>query len=76
MQGIRLEWLAAEAMEGLPSAGARAAVQDLLFDIAGRPEWWPTPGGEEVAEAFGPLCWVTFVAYLDLVEVRDVGWAG
>ncbi|WP_326734025.1 hypothetical protein [Streptomyces sp. NBC_01022] len=76
MRDVRLEWLAAEVMEGLPSSEARAEVEVLLTDVAARPEWWPRPGGEEVADAFGVQCWVSFVAYLDGVEVRDVGWAG
>ncbi|MET8537034.1 hypothetical protein ABZV67_35835 [Streptomyces sp. NPDC005065] len=76
MRGIRLEWLATEVLHGLPSDEARATVQDLLVEVAGHPDWWPEPGGEEIAEAFGPRCWVSFVAYLDEVEARDVGWAG
>ncbi|WP_329167825.1 hypothetical protein OG939_35955 [Streptomyces sp. NBC_01685] len=76
MLSVRLEWLAVEVLDELPSDEARAAVQGLLVDVARRPEWWPQPGGEEVAEVFGALCWVSIVAYLDGVEVRDVGWAG
>ncbi|MFF2964265.1 hypothetical protein ACFVT1_36480 [Streptomyces sp. NPDC057963] len=61
-------------MAGLPCDKARAAVQDLLVEVAGRPERWPPPGGEEVADAFGAWCWVSFVAYADGLEVRDIGW--
>ncbi|MYS32867.1 hypothetical protein K388_07134 [Streptomyces sp. KhCrAH-43] len=75
MRSVRLDWLAAEVMNELPP-GARTAVQDLLDETAGRPDRWPAPGGEEVAEVFGPLCWIVFVAYLDGIEVRDVGWLG
>ncbi|GGV97418.1 hypothetical protein GCM10015535_68750 [Streptomyces gelaticus] len=33
MGDVRLEWLAEEVMAGLPSAEARAEVQDLLVDV-------------------------------------------
>ncbi|MFF8717139.1 hypothetical protein ACF07T_37780 [Streptomyces sp. NPDC015184] len=75
MGDVRLEWLAEEVMAGLPSAGARAEVQDLLVDVAGHPGRWPAPGGEEVLDAFGARCWISCVAYLDGLEVRDIGWA-
>ncbi|MEU2026206.1 hypothetical protein ABZ565_29240 [Streptomyces sp. NPDC016469] len=51
-------------------------MRNLLVETAGRPDSWPTPGGEEVAEAFGPSCWIVFVAYRDGIEVRDIGWIG
>ncbi|MGW2182700.1 hypothetical protein ACWCXX_32395 [Streptomyces sp. NPDC001732] len=73
---MRLEWLAAEVMDGLPSAAARSAVKDLLVDVAKRPDRWPTPGGEDVVDVFGSRCWVSYVAYRDGLEVRDIGWAG
>ncbi|WP_327349685.1 hypothetical protein OG772_20610 [Streptomyces sp. NBC_01321] len=73
---MRLEWLAAEVMHGLPSDEARTVVNGLLAEVSARPGWWPEPGGEEFAEAFGSRCWVSFVAYVDEVEVRDVGWVG
>ncbi|WUT01685.1 hypothetical protein OHA46_33550 (plasmid) [Streptomyces sp. NBC_00708] len=73
MRSVRLDWLAAEAMTELPLE-ARAAVRDLLAETAGRPDWWPASGGEEIAEVFGPSCWIVFVAYRDGIEVRDVGW--
>ncbi|WP_250302037.1 MULTISPECIES: hypothetical protein [unclassified Streptomyces] len=76
MRDVRLEWLAAEVMCELPSEEARRAVQKLLFDVAGRPAWWPDPSGEETADAFGASCWVSYVAYAEGLEVRDVGWAG
>ncbi|MGQ4486031.1 hypothetical protein ACN6LM_002386 [Streptomyces sp. SAS_281] len=50
-------------------------VQPLLAEKVGRPNR-PAPGGEEVAEAFGPSSWSVFIAYLDGIEVRDVGWLG
>ncbi|WNI31482.1 hypothetical protein [Streptomyces sp. ITFR-6] len=73
---MRLEWLAVQVMDGLPSEEARAAVQGLLVEIAGHPAWWPEPGGEETTDAFGALCWVSYVTYADGPEVRDIGWAG
>lgn len=76
MQGVRLDWLAAETLSELPSVAARRAVQDLMNEVSGRPEWWPAPGGEEVADVFGATCWVSFVVYLDGIEVHDVGWLG
>ncbi|MFJ5726234.1 hypothetical protein [Streptomyces sp. NPDC093149] len=76
MRDVRLEWLAAEVMAGLPSDEARAAVRDLCAEVAERPERWPAVGGKEVADVFGAWCWVSFVVYLDGVEVLDVGWVG
>ncbi|MER5618214.1 hypothetical protein [Streptomyces sp. NPDC002215] len=55
MCDVRLEWLAAEVMGVLPSAEARAAVQALLVDVAGHPDWWPAPGGEIVFGRLEPL---------------------
>ncbi|MCX5115498.1 hypothetical protein OOK13_45205 [Streptomyces sp. NBC_00378] len=75
MCDVRLEWLAAEVMDELPSAEARTAVQALLVDTAGHPDGWPAPGGEEIAHAFGTWCWISYVAYADGLEVRDIGWA-
>lgn len=75
MCDVRLEWLAAEVMGELPSTEARAAVQALLVDAAGHPDRWPAPGGEEIAHAFGTWCWISYVAYADGLEVRDIGWA-
>ncbi|MGW1658032.1 hypothetical protein [Streptomyces atratus] len=75
MCDVRLEWLAAEVMDELPSAEARTAVQALLADAAGHPDRWPAPGGEEIAHAFGTWCWISYVAYADGLEVRDIGWA-
>lgn len=40
MRYVRLEWLAADVMAGLPSAAARAAVQDLLVEVAKHPDRW------------------------------------
>ncbi|MFF3788066.1 hypothetical protein [Streptomyces sp. NPDC001933] len=55
MCDVRLEWLAAEVMDELPSAQARTAVQALLVAAAGHPDRWPAPGGEDIAHAFGTL---------------------
>ncbi|MFB8037494.1 hypothetical protein ACFC5Z_32090 [Streptomyces sp. NPDC056004] len=49
---VRLEWLDAKAMDALPSAEARTAVQALFVDAARHPGWWPAPAGEEIAHAF------------------------
>ncbi|MFD5728963.1 hypothetical protein ACFWMT_23070 [Streptomyces sp. NPDC058368] len=73
MRNVRLDWLATEVMNELTTR-ARRAVQDLLTETARRPDRWPAPGGEEVAEEFGTSCWIVFVAYRDGIEVRDVGW--
>ncbi|MGW2478063.1 hypothetical protein [Streptomyces sp. NPDC001665] len=73
MRSVRLDWLAVEVMNELPPE-AKPAVQNLLTEVGRRPDRWPAVGGEEAAEAFGPSCWVVFVAYLDGIEVRDVGW--
>ncbi|MFG2404220.1 hypothetical protein ACGFR8_07750 [Streptomyces brevispora] len=72
---VGLEWLAAEVVAGLPSAG-REEVRLLLEGVLRRPEEWPVPGGEESADVFGARCWVTVVAYRGELEVRDVGWCG
>ncbi|MCX5107106.1 hypothetical protein OOK13_00655 [Streptomyces sp. NBC_00378] len=56
MGDVRLEWLAAEVMDELPSAEARTAVQALLVDTAEHPDRWPTSGGKEIAHAFGTWC--------------------
>lgn len=72
---VELEWLAAEVVAGLPPVG-REEVRVLLDDVARRPEEWPAPGGEEAVDVFGGRCWVTVVAYVDGLEVRDVGWCG
>lgn len=66
---VRLERLAAEVTDELPSAEARTAVQALL------PGWWPAPGGEEITHAFGTWCWISYVAHANSPEVREVGWA-
>ncbi|MEE1804886.1 hypothetical protein [Streptomyces sp. BE133] len=76
MRYVRLEWLAADVMAGLPSAAARAAVQDLLVEVTQHPDRWPAPGGEEAVDEFGAWCWVSYVAYRDGLEVRDIGWVG
>ncbi|MFD5786844.1 hypothetical protein ACFWH1_09440 [Streptomyces sp. NPDC127037] len=73
MRSARLDWLAVEVMKELPRE-AHGAVQQLFTEVAGRPDWWPAPGGEEAAEAFGSECWIVYVAYLDGIEVRDIGW--
>ncbi|MFD9603833.1 hypothetical protein [Streptomyces sp. NPDC059970] len=72
---VELERLAAEVVAGLPSAG-REEVQLLLDDVVPRPEEWPAPGGEAMADVFAMRCWVSFVAYLGGAEVRDVGRMG
>ncbi|MFJ4576863.1 hypothetical protein ACIP4W_36765 [Streptomyces sp. NPDC088846] len=74
MRYVRLEWIAADVMAGLPSAAARAAVQDLLVEVAKHPDRWPAPGGEEVVDEFGTRCWISCVAHSDGLEVRDIGW--
>ena len=76
MPSVQLERLAVEVLAELPDDDTQAAVQDLLHDVAGRSEEWPAPGGEEIADFFGPYCWVSVVAYADGLEVRDVGWCG
>ncbi|MET7344646.1 hypothetical protein [Streptomyces sp. NPDC005547] len=75
MRSTRLDWLAVEVMKELPPEAIRA-VEQLLADVAGHPDRWPAPGGEEAAEAYGKSCWIVFVAYLDGIEVRDIGWLG
>ncbi|MFJ1695699.1 hypothetical protein ACIOHC_11195 [Streptomyces sp. NPDC088252] len=73
---VELEWLAAEVMAELPTADGRDEVRALIADVLRCPELWPAPGGEELADVFGGSCWVTVVAYLDGIEVRDIGWCG
>ncbi|MCX5114815.1 hypothetical protein OOK13_41485 [Streptomyces sp. NBC_00378] len=36
---------------------------------------WPVPGDEEIAHAFGTWCWISYVAYADGLEARDIDWA-
>lgn len=76
MRNVQLEWLALEVLAELPNAGARSEVEALLDEVAGCPWAWPAPGGEECVDFFGSRCWVSVVAYLDGLEVRDVGWCG
>ncbi|MGW2177698.1 hypothetical protein ACWCXX_06280 [Streptomyces sp. NPDC001732] len=71
-----LEWLAAEVIAELPTAQARDEVQELIDEVVQDPVRWPAPGGEDSADMFGSRCWVTVVAYLDGIEVRDNGWCG
>jgi hypothetical protein len=73
---VVLEWLAAEAIAELPSTQARDEVQALIAELVQDPTQWPAPGGEEVANVVGSRCWVSVVAYLDEIEVRDIGWCG
>ncbi|MGW7712152.1 hypothetical protein [Streptomyces sp. NPDC054771] len=72
--GVVLEWLAVEALAELPDDQARAEVRQLIHDVAADPSSWPAPGGEDVVDLFGARCWVTVAAYVDQVEVRDIGW--
>jgi hypothetical protein len=73
---VDLEWLTVEVLAELPTLDGREEVRALIADVLRRPELWPTPGGEEAADVFGGRCWVTVVAYLDGIEVRDIGWCG
>ncbi|MFF1962954.1 hypothetical protein ACFVW5_04900 [Streptomyces sp. NPDC058232] len=73
---VELEWLATEVIAELPTAQARIEVRSLIVDVLRHPELWPAPGGEEAADVFGGRCWVSVVAYLDGIEVRDIGWCG
>ncbi|WP_405909582.1 hypothetical protein OG742_37270 [Streptomyces sp. NBC_00828] len=64
-----------EALAELPDEG-RQEVMETIAAVLVRPGVWPEPGGWDVALLFGPRSWVAFAAYLDGIDVVDVGWVG
>lgn len=75
MYRVDLAFLVEEALAGLPEEGRREVMETIAGAVV-RPSAWPAPGGWAGAFAFGPRSWVWFTAYLDGIEVLDVGWAG
>ncbi|MEV1082023.1 hypothetical protein AB0I98_27865 [Streptomyces sp. NPDC050211] len=64
-----------EALVELPERG-RSEVMELIATALVRRESWPAPGGWDAATLFGPRSWITFAAYLDGIDLLDVGWTG
>ncbi|MEV6738640.1 hypothetical protein AB0N14_17595 [Streptomyces sp. NPDC051104] len=64
-----------EALAELPDDGRRE-VMETIAAVLVRRDVWPATGSWEGALWFGARSWVQFVAYLDGIEVVNVGWAG
>lgn len=66
---------AEEALAELPAEGRQEVMETIAAALV-QPESWPPPGGGDGALWFGPRSWVAFTAYLDGIEVYDLGWVG
>jgi hypothetical protein len=73
MYTVDLAVRAEDALDELP-AHARHEVMEVIASVLVQQSSWPPPG--EAALAFGPRSWVVFVAYLDGIDIDDIGWAG
>jgi hypothetical protein len=73
MYTVDLAVRAEGALDELP-APARQEVMEVIASVLVQRPSWPPPG--EAALAFGPQSWVVFVAYLDGIDIDDIGWAG
>ncbi|WP_274562421.1 hypothetical protein [Streptomyces spiramyceticus] len=71
---VDLDLTAEQVMAELPTDAARWEITALIETVWREPETWPPPDGQQLGEAFGPRCWIVYVAYRDGIEILDVGW--
>ncbi|GHI04601.1 hypothetical protein AQI88_29735 [Streptomyces cellostaticus] len=64
-----------DALATLPDAGRQEVMETIAAALV-RLDAWPDPGGWDAAVRFGSRSWVMFSAYLDGIDIIDVGWVG
>ncbi|ELP61502.1 hypothetical protein PV735_31920 [Streptomyces turgidiscabies] len=72
---VDLAFRVEESLANLPGKGQQEIFETIAAALV-RPDSWPPPGGRHGAFYWGPRSWVAFAAYLDGIEVYDMGWAG
>jgi hypothetical protein len=73
MYTVDLAIRAEDTLDELP-APARQEVMEVIASVLVQRPSWPPPG--EAATAFGRRSCVVFVAYVDGIDIDDIGWAG
>jgi hypothetical protein len=64
-----------EALDELAEDDRREVMESIAAALVQR-DVWPAPGGWAAATRSGPSLWITFAAYLDGIEVLDLGRLG